>query len=86
MGSGVNIRVWDDAWLGGDGSHFVPTPRPDSDMDLRVCDLVDYNGGGCNVKLVKQTLMESGWENVLSIPLSGYWPSDRRFWWPTRNG
>ena len=45
MGSGSRIRVWDDAWIIGSGSHCVPTPRHDSNINLRVCDLIDVARG-----------------------------------------
>lgn len=67
MGSGRRIRVWDDAWLLGEGAHFTPTPRLDSDMEMRVSALLDYEGGGWNVDLVHQTFVEEEWDMVLKI-------------------
>lgn len=70
----------------GEGNHVVPTMKTDSDPDLRVCDLLDFNGGGWNVDMVKQSFIEEEWGSILNIPLSRFWPRDSRFWWPARNG
>lgn len=58
VGIGVNIQVWEDAWLIKEGSHLVPTPKIDSEPELRVSDLIDYSGGGWNVEVVKKTFIE----------------------------
>ena len=83
VGSGNSIRVWDDAWLMGEGAHLTPTPRLDSDKEMRVSALMDYEGGGWNVELVHQTFVEEEWDMVLKIPLSRFWPDDHLYWWPT---
>lgn len=86
VGSGTRIKVWEDAWICGDGSHCVPTPKHDSDMNMVVSELVDADGVGWNVELVKQTFVEEEWEQILSLPLPRFGAVDRLFWWPTRNG
>lgn len=70
----------------GEGSHFVLTPKVDSDMTLRVCDLLEPDRGGWNVDLVKQVFHENEWDSILNIPLSRFRVPDRRFWWPSRDG
>ena len=86
VGNGESIRVWEDAWIIGEGSHFVPTPRADSDREMMVSALLDYHTRGWNIDLVHHTFHENEWPLVLNIPLSRFWPNDRSIWWPSRNG
>ena len=86
VGDGMSIRVWESAWLLGEGNHLVPTMKPDSDPELRVSDLIDFQGGGWNVSLVKNVFVEEEWGSILNIPLSRFWPRDSLFWWPGRDG
>lgn len=34
VGNGTSIKVWEDAWIPGEGAHFVPTPLPNSNLEL----------------------------------------------------
>lgn len=86
VGKGESIRVWEEAWIIGEESHFVPTPRVNSDMNLRVCELIDFARGGWNVMVMRQLFHEDEWDLILNIPLSRFWPQDRMYWWPSRNG
>lgn len=86
VGSGMCICVWDDAWIMGDGTHCVPTPSETSNMEMRVCELIDFERGGWDVEQVQQTFIEEEWQQVLGIPLSRSWPADNLYWWPSRNG
>ncbi|XP_010696345.1 uncharacterized protein LOC104908875 [Beta vulgaris subsp. vulgaris] len=79
VGSGSRIRVWDDAWILGNGSHCVPTPSHDSNRDLRVCDLIGASRGGWNVELIQQVFVEEEWSSILGIPLSRSWPEDHLY-------
>lgn len=45
MGYGANIRIWDDSWLPGHGSHVVPTPTERLNPSLGVCDLICFEMG-----------------------------------------
>ena len=86
VGNGESIKVWDEAWILGEGAAVVPTPKEDSDMQLRVCELIDSAGGGWNIDAVRQTFIEDEWGAILNIPLSQFGPPDHRYWWPSRHG
>lgn len=86
VGNGTSIRVWDDAWLPGNGSHFVPTPRSTSDPELRVSDLIDFEGQRWNEEVLREVFVEDEQQLVLDLPLSPSWPRDLLYWWPTSNG
>lgn len=68
----------------GEGAQCVPTPSDTSNMEMRLCELSDYARGGWNVEQVQHTFIEAEWQQVLG--LSRFWPDDRIYWWPSRNG
>lgn len=56
----------------GKGRIFVLTPKVDSDMNLKVCDLIDVARGGWNVDFVQKLFHEDEWDMILNIPLSQF--------------
>ncbi|XP_021760609.1 uncharacterized protein LOC110725436 [Chenopodium quinoa] len=86
VGNGSAINVWSDAWLPGNTSSLVPTPSVDSDMDLRVIDLIDHSCNYWNFEAVTNTFIAEERALVLSIPLSNRNMIDSMFWWPNKNG
>ncbi|XP_021839382.2 uncharacterized mitochondrial protein AtMg00310-like [Spinacia oleracea] len=58
VGNGLSIKVWYEAWMPGNGTHFIPTPRVDSDMALRVSDLIDYENQCWNGSMIKEVFVE----------------------------
>lgn len=86
VGNDTSIRVWDDSWQPGKGTFIVPTPQPDSNKELRVSDLIDYDNGCRDSDLVSITFTEVDRRAVMDLPLSKFWPGDRRYWWPSPNG
>ena len=77
--TGENIKVWEDAWISGNGVHFVPTPKDDSDMNFMVNHLIDEARGGWNMELVQHLFHEEEWERILSIPLSRFQQQNNRY-------
>lgn len=45
VGNDKSTKVWEDAWLPGEGTHFVPYPLPNSNPQLRVNDVLDMEMG-----------------------------------------
>lgn len=86
VGNGLSIKVWEDSWMPGEGSHLVPTPMEDSDVNMRVSELIDFNEGCWNVEAVAATFNEVEGQAIKDIPLSRPWPDDKLYWWPTPDG
>lgn len=86
VGDGTQIKVWDDAWLLGEGTHIVPTPKADNNLDLRVSELIGYDHGCWDIEALNVVLNVEDRKKVLQLPLSRSLPRDNRFWWPTSHG
>ncbi|KAK1367590.1 hypothetical protein POM88_033682 [Heracleum sosnowskyi] len=86
VGNGTSICVWDDIWLPGTNSKIGPLPNTNSDSELRVSDLIDYDNGKWNSGLINELFGEDERASVLDIPLSSNFPQDRQFWYHTKNG
>ncbi|KAF7824555.1 reverse transcriptase [Senna tora] len=67
VGNGDSIRVWQDKWV-ADGKRIWP--RMDSNMDLRVSDLINEDGFGWNVDKVKDTVHSEEIRRVLATPVA----------------
>lgn len=79
VGNGTKIKVWEDDWVPGDDNYMTPTRSSDSNLDIRVADLIDF-WNGCWVKeKMENTFSEYEGQQVLNIPLSRLWPCDKRF-------
>lgn len=86
VGNGASILVWEDLWLMSEGTHLVPTPLQDSNLELMVSDLLDTTAGCWKVDVVTTTFRDDERQQVLDIPLPSHWCSDSRYWWPTKDG
>lgn len=86
VGNGASILVWEDLWLMSEGTHLVPTPLQDSNLELMVSDLLDTTTGCWKVDVVTTTFRDDERQQVLDIPLPSHWCSDSRYWWPTKDG
>lgn len=86
MGNGESIKVWNDLWLGGAGTHFVPSPINNADEELQVSSLLDRENNCWNMEAVSAAVVEEDRQAVLDIPLPQSWRADSRFWWPTSDG
>lgn len=86
VGNGLDIGVWEEAWLPGEGTSLVPTPNLNFDSELRVSDLIDTNVGAWNEETVREIFNEEEAALILDIPVSEYMPSDQRYWWPCKDG
>lgn len=80
VGDGMDISVWDDAWLPGENVSRVPTPNIESPADHKVAKLIDeINGGWCNEALSQHLPVEDA-AAAHSLPLSVRAVKDVRFW------
>lgn len=86
VGNGSQIKVWEDAWMPGEGTHIVPTPKPNSNLDLRVSELINHECGCWDNEALEVALTAEDRQTVLQLPLSSSLPRDSRFWWPERHG
>ena len=86
VGNDTSIKVCEDAWLLGEGAHFVPIPFPNINLDLRVCDLLDVENGGWKVDVVNETFSVEERQINLDIPPPSTWRCDSQYWWPTSDG
>ncbi|KAK9671868.1 hypothetical protein RND81_12G060000 [Saponaria officinalis] len=55
VGNRLNLHIWEDAWVPRPSSTLVPALRHDSDMDLRVVDLILNSPGRWNMDLLELT-------------------------------
>ncbi|XP_021770651.1 uncharacterized protein LOC110734814 [Chenopodium quinoa] len=86
FGNGSEINVWSDTWLPGNTSVWVATPSVDSDLNLRVIDLIDHDSNSWDVEMVNNTFIADERAAVLSTPLSNRCPRDSMYWWPNKSG
>ncbi|XP_056688734.1 uncharacterized protein [Spinacia oleracea] len=86
VGNGSSIRVWDDSWLPSEGNTYVPTPGIDSNPDMQVYELINFDEGGWDVAKVEATFNGDDCRAMLDIPISNFWPQDRRYWWSASDG
>ena len=86
VGNWANIRVWEDAWLPGRGSHIVPTPNAGSNLSLRVCDLISFETGRWLPSMLSDNFSWSDQRVIQDIPLSQSWCQDVLYWWPNKDG
>lgn len=64
VGNGAYINVWQDAWVQGEGNHVVQTPKPDSNMNLLVRDLIDVDNACWDVEAVQAAFVEDERQRV----------------------
>jgi hypothetical protein len=67
-GNGVDINIWDDAWLRRDGSRQPITPRGHS-LLTKVNELINPHTGQWDEILVKDTFWEMDANIILSTPI-----------------
>ncbi|XP_021770438.1 uncharacterized protein LOC110734577 [Chenopodium quinoa] len=84
--NGCDISVWDCAWLPSNSSVCVPTPLENSDMGLRVSDLIDHETMSWRQEVLADNFNMAEQTQIQSIPLSFRCVKDRMFWWPARCG
>lgn len=77
VGNGLNINVWDYAWLSGEGSSLIPTPAAESNRNMRVAELIDFENGCWNKEMVCEVFDDADSARVLDIPLSSSFPRDK---------
>lgn len=86
VGNGLNINVWEKAWILNKRTAITPSPGPNSNLNLRVADLFDFNCGEWLADMVRPTFSIEESSLILKLPLSSRWPNDIPFWWPTKTG
>ena len=86
IGNGFNVQVWQDKWLPNSSTFRVVSPRLNSPLDLRVCDLIDQENKCWNLQLLQQLFLPFEVEEIRSIPLSSSLPPDKQVWTGTSNG
>lgn len=86
VGNGLQINVCNDSWLSGDGAYVVPTPRSDSNMEMKVSELINYEDGCWDRNVVDATFGVEDRALMWDVPLSNMWPLDSLYWWPCRSG
>lgn len=86
VGKGLNINVLSDSWLPGEGAYIFPTRRRDSNLEMRVSELINYEQGCWDVAAVEATFEGEDMALVWDIPLSSPWSCDSLYWWPCING
>uniref|UniRef100_A0A803MW53 CCHC-type domain-containing protein n=1 Tax=Chenopodium quinoa TaxID=63459 RepID=A0A803MW53_CHEQI len=64
----------------------VPTPLENSDMGLRVSDLIDHETMSWRQEVLADNFNMAEQTQIQSIPLSFRCVKDRMFWWPARCG
>ncbi|CAH9094451.1 unnamed protein product [Cuscuta europaea] len=80
VGNGVDVQVWADAWLPGQGSGKISSIRRRSVRDMNVAALHDITGKKWNVDKICSLFNEEDKKLILSIPISA---QDRKdgYWW-----
>ncbi|CAH9067596.1 unnamed protein product [Cuscuta epithymum] len=84
VGNGIEVQVWADAWLPGEGEGRVSSTRPTGIRDMNVAALRDITGKKWNGERISNIFNADDRRKILSIPISSY---DRKdgYWWNGEN-
>lgn len=70
VGNGTLIKVWEGAWVPGEGVLSRPNPLTVNDADLQVSDIIEFKNGGWDTELVNTNFPEIISQKVLEISVS----------------
>ncbi|CAH9096129.1 unnamed protein product [Cuscuta europaea] len=80
VGNCIDVQVWADAWLPGQGSGKISSIRPRGVRDMNVAALCDIAGKKWNVDMICSLFNEDDKKLILSIPISAQDKKDG-YWW-----
>ncbi|GAV67428.1 hypothetical protein CFOL_v3_10934 [Cephalotus follicularis] len=80
IGNGVNVEIWKDNWLPGVMVPPVPSSSNTLDQTARVSQLIEWDGGGWNQALIRQSFDEQTANIILSVPFSHRLCADKLVW------
>lgn len=80
IGNGKCINIWQDRWLGGEGSGRVITPTRLLHENACVSTLIDENNGCWRDDLIKKVFFAVDYERIKSIHISRRLPEDKLCW------
>lgn len=86
VGNGAKIKVCEDACLLGRDSHLIPTPSVNSNMELRVSQLINFESGSWDIEKLQVTFLGTKWRKVLDVPLMNDGVCHEFYWWPNKDG
>lgn len=86
IGDGESVKVWKDAWVPGNHSRRIISPRGDYNPELEVGALIHPITRSWNMTLIKELFLPFEQDQILSIPLSHHFPKDTFFWLWRRMG
>lgn len=70
VGDGMSISVWKDKWLARAPTFKVISLNSFGDRDMKVADLLDWEGGGWNEEKVRNIFLSFEANDILAIPLA----------------
>lgn len=86
VGKGKSIRLWHDAWLGGDGTGKLITQVRMLESNTKVEALIDLVNHCWRHDIIKEVLFPIDVERVLQVPIDMSGCSDDRVWAGSKDG
>ena len=86
VGSGSNIRIWEDRWLPTPHHHFITTPRCTNPCVSQVAHLIDHQSRTWKKKLIREAFLPHDATAILGVLLSTRHHNDSLVWGGTKNG
>lgn len=80
IGNGKSIRLWKDAWLGGNGLGKIISPPSRLPPDASVNELIDPVQRCLKLTTLQENFIPIDIDRILVIPLSNAPKEDERVW------
>lgn len=80
IGNGSSIKIWSDAWLGGEGSGRIYSPPSKLPIEASVRELLDPSSKCWKKEVLRETFLPIDVDRILSVPISLEDKEDERVW------
>lgn len=80
MGNGDSIKIWRDAWLGGQGTGKIVSPPSLLDKEATVASLIDRDRFCWRMDIINEVFLQVDVERISEVLISTSNPSDTRIW------
>lgn len=86
VGDGKTIKLWHDAWIGGEGTRKLICPIRVLDSEVTVDALIDTVHNSWREEVISEVLLPVDKDRILQIPLSTSGAIDERVWTGSNDG
>lgn len=86
IGNGNSIKLWSDAWLGGDGTGKIITPPRLLDKEAPVAFLINHDQSCWRMDIINDVFLQVDIDRTKKVPISRVDCSDERVWFASDDG